>query len=158
MDLIECLALMVVNFEIWFNFFLMQSGLRLFGFIGAGATLGQLFGSLFATGMAWLGPRVYLFMFFLASLFFWGSFTFYFLSSSFFGSCRFTSCFSNSHGTCCTIIKRDQERCLTISWRTISLQVFFFLLFLFYPDRVYYLLDFISNRISPSDEIRARGL
>ncbi|XP_050209684.1 uncharacterized protein LOC126660307 isoform X2 [Mercurialis annua] len=33
-----------------------ESGLRLFGFIGAGATLGQLFGSLFATGMAWLGP------------------------------------------------------------------------------------------------------
>ncbi|XP_075500517.1 uncharacterized protein LOC142539108 isoform X2 [Primulina tabacum] len=33
-----------------------ESGSRLFGFIGAGATLGQLFGSLFATGMAWLGP------------------------------------------------------------------------------------------------------
>ncbi|KAG4126947.1 hypothetical protein ERO13_D10G187300v2 [Gossypium hirsutum] len=32
-----------------------ESGSRLFGFIGAGATLGQLFGSLFATGMAWLG-------------------------------------------------------------------------------------------------------
>ncbi|RXH94733.1 hypothetical protein DVH24_024417 [Malus domestica] len=30
----------------------IQSGSRLFGFIGAGATLGQLFGSLFATGMA----------------------------------------------------------------------------------------------------------
>ncbi|KAK4761717.1 hypothetical protein SAY87_029601 [Trapa incisa] len=29
---------------------------RLFGFIGAGATLGQLFGSLFATLMAWVGP------------------------------------------------------------------------------------------------------
>lgn len=28
----------------------------MFGFIGAGATLGQLFGSLFATGMSWLGP------------------------------------------------------------------------------------------------------
>lgn len=28
----------------------------MFGFIGAGATLGQLFGSLFATGMAWMGP------------------------------------------------------------------------------------------------------
>lgn len=28
----------------------------MFGFIGAGATLGQLFGSLFATAMAWLGP------------------------------------------------------------------------------------------------------
>ncbi|KAL5709869.1 hypothetical protein ACHQM5_020503 [Ranunculus cassubicifolius] len=33
-----------------------ESGSRLFGFIGAGATLGQLFGSLFAAGMAWLGP------------------------------------------------------------------------------------------------------
>ncbi|CAN4097593.1 unnamed protein product [Withania somnifera] len=33
-----------------------ESGTRLFGFIGAGATLGQLFGSLFATGMAWFGP------------------------------------------------------------------------------------------------------
>ncbi|KAJ8771013.1 hypothetical protein K2173_023338 [Erythroxylum novogranatense] len=33
-----------------------ESGSRLFGFIGAGATLGQLCGSLFATGMAWLGP------------------------------------------------------------------------------------------------------
>nr|XP_016456612.1 PREDICTED: uncharacterized protein LOC107780580 isoform X2 [Nicotiana tabacum] len=37
-----------------------ESGLRLFGFIGAGATLGQLFGSLFATGMAWLGPHLLL--------------------------------------------------------------------------------------------------
>ncbi|PWZ56814.1 PITH domain-containing protein [Zea mays] len=35
---------------------LVQSGSRLFGFIGAGATLGQLFGSLFAASMAWLGP------------------------------------------------------------------------------------------------------
>lgn len=32
----------------------------MFGFIGAGATLGQLFGSLFATGMAWLGPYLLL--------------------------------------------------------------------------------------------------
>ncbi|KAD6796494.1 hypothetical protein E3N88_07390 [Mikania micrantha] len=39
----------------------VQSGSRLFGFIGAGATLGQLFGSLFATGMAWLGPYLLLF-------------------------------------------------------------------------------------------------
>ncbi|MBA0664976.1 hypothetical protein Goklo_004904 [Gossypium klotzschianum] len=37
---------------------LLQSGSRLFGFIGAGATLGQLFGSLFATGMAWLGSCI----------------------------------------------------------------------------------------------------
>ncbi|XP_070053165.1 uncharacterized protein [Nicotiana tomentosiformis] len=37
-----------------------ESGLRLFGFIGAGATLGQLFGSLFATGMAWLGSHLLL--------------------------------------------------------------------------------------------------
>uniref|UniRef100_A0A6N2L974 ADP,ATP carrier protein n=1 Tax=Salix viminalis TaxID=40686 RepID=A0A6N2L974_SALVM len=35
-----------------------ESGSRLFGFIGAGATLGQLFGSLFATAMAWLGPCI----------------------------------------------------------------------------------------------------
>ncbi|KAL5732987.1 hypothetical protein ACOSQ2_032679 [Xanthoceras sorbifolium] len=38
-----------------------ESGSRLFGFIGAGATLGQLFGSLFATGMAFLGPFLFLF-------------------------------------------------------------------------------------------------
>nr|GMC59214.1 ADP,ATP carrier protein [Ipomoea batatas] len=37
-----------------------ESGSRLFGFIGAGATLGQLVGSLFATGMAWLGPYLLL--------------------------------------------------------------------------------------------------
>lgn len=37
----------------------IQSGSRLFGFVGAGATLGQLFGSLFATGMAWMGPRMH---------------------------------------------------------------------------------------------------
>ncbi|XP_021904044.1 uncharacterized protein LOC110819229 [Carica papaya] len=40
-----------------------ESGARLFGFIGAGATLGQLFGSLFATGMAWLGPCMHDFVF-----------------------------------------------------------------------------------------------
>ncbi|KAH0457480.1 hypothetical protein IEQ34_012795 [Dendrobium chrysotoxum] len=33
-----------------------ESGSRLFGFVGAGATLGQLCGSLFAASMAWLGP------------------------------------------------------------------------------------------------------
>ncbi|KAK2982428.1 hypothetical protein RJ640_026271 [Escallonia rubra] len=38
-----------------------ESGSRLFGFIGAGATFGQLFGSLFATGMAWMGPYLLLF-------------------------------------------------------------------------------------------------
>lgn len=38
-----------------------ESGSRLFGFIGAGATFGQLFGSLFANGMAWLGPYLLLF-------------------------------------------------------------------------------------------------
>ncbi|KAH7654033.1 ATP:ADP antiporter AAA family protein [Dioscorea alata] len=38
-----------------------ESGSRLFGFVGAGATLGQLFGSLFAAGMAWLGPFLLLF-------------------------------------------------------------------------------------------------
>ncbi|GJV06780.1 TLC ATP/ADP transporter [Tanacetum coccineum] len=38
-----------------------ESGSRLFGFIGAGATFGQLFGSLFATGLAWLGPYLLLF-------------------------------------------------------------------------------------------------
>ncbi|KAH7839712.1 hypothetical protein Vadar_007773 [Vaccinium darrowii] len=37
-----------------------ESGSRLFGFVGAGATLGQLFGSLFATGMAWMGPHLLL--------------------------------------------------------------------------------------------------
>ncbi|KAL2526768.1 TLC ATP/ADP transporter [Abeliophyllum distichum] len=37
-----------------------ESGSRLFGFIGAGATLGQLCGSLFAAGMAWLGPYLLL--------------------------------------------------------------------------------------------------
>ncbi|XP_062201879.1 uncharacterized protein LOC133904399 isoform X1 [Phragmites australis] len=38
-----------------------KSGSRLFGFIGAGATVGQLFGSLFAASMAWLGPFMLLF-------------------------------------------------------------------------------------------------
>ncbi|KAK1283476.1 hypothetical protein QJS10_CPB21g01554 [Acorus calamus] len=38
-----------------------ESGSRLFGFVGAGATLGQLLGSLFAAGMAWLGPYLLLF-------------------------------------------------------------------------------------------------
>ncbi|KAL4189887.1 hypothetical protein AMTRI_Chr08g209260 [Amborella trichopoda] len=38
-----------------------ESGSRLFGFVGAGATLGQLFGSLFAIGMARLGPFLLLF-------------------------------------------------------------------------------------------------
>ena len=38
------------------NILWVQSGSRLFGFIGAGATLGQLFGSLFAIGMAFVGP------------------------------------------------------------------------------------------------------
>ncbi|GAA0165214.1 transfer/carrier protein [Lithospermum erythrorhizon] len=38
-----------------------EAGSRLFGFIGAGATFGQLFGSLFATVMAWLGPYLLLF-------------------------------------------------------------------------------------------------
>ncbi|KAJ6804677.1 uncharacterized protein M6B38_184210 [Iris pallida] len=38
-----------------------ESGSRLFGFVGAGATLGQLFGSLFAASMAWLGPFLLLF-------------------------------------------------------------------------------------------------
>ncbi|XBH84088.1 hypothetical protein VPH35_072355 [Triticum aestivum] len=38
-----------------------ESGSRLFGFIGAGATLGQLFGSLFAASMAWMGPFLLLF-------------------------------------------------------------------------------------------------
>ncbi|XP_057426701.1 uncharacterized protein LOC130720106 isoform X2 [Lotus japonicus] len=33
-----------------------ESGSRLFGFIGSGATLGQFCGSLFATGMAFVGP------------------------------------------------------------------------------------------------------
>jgi hypothetical protein len=39
---------------------LIQSGSRLFGFIGAGATLGQLFGSLFAASMAWMGLCTYI--------------------------------------------------------------------------------------------------
>ncbi|XP_043724811.1 uncharacterized protein LOC122671575 [Telopea speciosissima] len=38
-----------------------ESGSRLFGFIGAGATLGQLFGSLFAAAMTWMGPFLLLF-------------------------------------------------------------------------------------------------
>ncbi|XP_010543686.1 PREDICTED: uncharacterized protein LOC104816518 [Tarenaya hassleriana] len=38
-----------------------ESGSRLFGFVGAGATLGQLFGSVFAAVTAWLGPFLLLF-------------------------------------------------------------------------------------------------
>uniref|UniRef100_A0A1D1YY02 ADP,ATP carrier protein n=1 Tax=Anthurium amnicola TaxID=1678845 RepID=A0A1D1YY02_9ARAE len=45
-----------------------ESGSRLFGFVGAGATLGQLFGSLFAAGVAWLGPFLLLFSAFLMEL------------------------------------------------------------------------------------------
>ncbi|CAN1145050.1 hypothetical protein LINPERHAP2_LOCUS14475 [Linum perenne] len=45
-----------------------ESGSRLFGFIGAGATLGQLFGSLFASGMARLGPFLLLVAAFLMEL------------------------------------------------------------------------------------------
>ncbi|KAK9063321.1 hypothetical protein SSX86_017191 [Deinandra increscens subsp. villosa] len=37
-----------------------ESGSRLFGFVGAGATFGQLFGSLFATTMSRLGPYLLL--------------------------------------------------------------------------------------------------
>ncbi|MFS7961046.1 hypothetical protein Hanom_Chr08g00710161 [Helianthus anomalus] len=37
-----------------------ESGSRLFGLIGAGGTFGQLFGSLFATTMSWLGPYLLL--------------------------------------------------------------------------------------------------
>ncbi|KAF3327386.1 TLC ATP/ADP transporter [Carex littledalei] len=37
-----------------------ESGSRLFGFVGAGATFGQLLGSLFAASMAWLGPYLLL--------------------------------------------------------------------------------------------------
>ncbi|KAJ4844325.1 hypothetical protein Tsubulata_021203 [Turnera subulata] len=50
-----------------------ESGSRLFGFIGAGATLGQLFGSLFATGMAWMGPFLLLFAAVLMELAAWSS-------------------------------------------------------------------------------------
>ncbi|XP_058110577.1 uncharacterized protein LOC131253559 isoform X1 [Magnolia sinica] len=45
-----------------------ESGSRLIGFVGAGATLGQLFGSLFAAGTAWLGPFLLLFAAFLMEL------------------------------------------------------------------------------------------
>ncbi|CAI9091849.1 OLC1v1026949C1 [Oldenlandia corymbosa var. corymbosa] len=38
-----------------------ESGSRLFGFIGAGATFGQLCGSVLATIVAWLGPYLLLF-------------------------------------------------------------------------------------------------
>ncbi|KAJ9160429.1 hypothetical protein P3X46_025849 [Hevea brasiliensis] len=48
---------LVVFFFLWRS----SSSSRLFGFIGAGATLGQLFGSLFVTRMAWLGPFLLLF-------------------------------------------------------------------------------------------------
>jgi hypothetical protein len=58
----------LTNYEYFFYTFaffnpyfsLIQSGSRLFGFIGAGATLGQLFGSLFAASMAWMGPCMYI--------------------------------------------------------------------------------------------------
>jgi len=107
------------NLRYSFNFFsCIQSGSRLFGFIGAGATLGQLCGSLFAAAMACLGPCVYLFMIILLP------YSYYSLEALLFSIflvvpfcffCRFTSCFSGSHGTCCTVIKRNQERRLTTS-------------------------------------------
>ncbi|CAJ1972255.1 unnamed protein product [Sphenostylis stenocarpa] len=49
----------VMDSEDLLNILRVQSGSRLFGFIGAGATLGQLFGSLFAIGMAFVGPCEY---------------------------------------------------------------------------------------------------
>lgn len=90
---------------IWFC---IQSGSRLFGFIGAGATLGQLFGSLFATLMAWLGPRMYLpashskiLSCFSFSLQLWIVDCLNFSVASL--CCPFS-------GTCCAIVERDQPR------------------------------------------------
>jgi hypothetical protein len=41
---------------VWLCSISWQAGTRLFGFVGAGATLGQLIGSLLAVAMAHLGP------------------------------------------------------------------------------------------------------
>jgi hypothetical protein len=48
---VKCLSL-----EDWCGSISWQAGTRLFGFVGAGATLGQLIGSLLAVAMAHLGP------------------------------------------------------------------------------------------------------
>ena len=63
----------------------VQSGSRLFGFIGAGATLGQLFGSLFATGMAWMGPCMHVFLVYLEFRNTYILFSFYFVVYLFLG-------------------------------------------------------------------------
>lgn len=55
------LAALIASSEIQLIHSSIQSGSRLFGFIGAGATLGQLFGSVFAAVTAWLGPCMLIF-------------------------------------------------------------------------------------------------
>lgn len=83
----------------------IQSGSRLFGFIGAGATFGQLFGSLFATGMAWLGPC-------MRALCFWKIlFATNLPTVTSLIQIRFARslpiCFSHD-GICCSVIQKDQ--------------------------------------------------
>ncbi|KAF3500083.1 hypothetical protein F2Q69_00045535 [Brassica cretica] len=45
----------------WARIIDVMDSARLFGFVGAGATLGQLFGSVFAAATAWMGPYLLLF-------------------------------------------------------------------------------------------------
>lgn len=54
-------VVMVLNAECVAHCCWVQAGTRLFGFIGAGATLGQLVGSLLAVALARLGPGWYLY-------------------------------------------------------------------------------------------------
>lgn len=56
-NVIQALYVCSIVENVYLSF--LQAGARLFGFVGAGATLGQLFGSLFAAGFAWLGPCMY---------------------------------------------------------------------------------------------------
>lgn len=125
MPVFTCLILFVGpsrhfhSVTVWF-----QSGSRLFGFIGAGATLGQLFGSLFATGMAWVGPCMTLLCLHLSILSLIS-----FVSDSRVGSFRFASCFCSLVGICRAVFGRNQQGCFPASWRIVSLKV----LFLMFP-------------------------
>lgn len=83
----------------------IQSGSRLFGFIGAGATLGQLFGSLFATGMAWMGPCM-LFLTVHENCLLYCLFTNLYICIYHFRFAPF--CFSTD-GTGCTVVKKDKH-------------------------------------------------
>lgn len=102
-------ALTVYKWELFLVHYLIlsqiQSGSRLFGFIGAGATLGQLFGSLFATVMAWMGPCM-LFRTLKCLLYCLCNFIFAFYKFHHF---RFAPFLFSPYGIGCTVVKKDKH-------------------------------------------------